>query len=230
VGPGDPGYGGALDDDPMSWLTPPTFPDPEDTERAAIVWATVWIGLLVCGMQAALYLFTPTMAMSALYIAPEVLCLGAALVALKRGFLRTSATAILALLTAMVTAFVFLGGGLQMAFPPLLGTMAIMGALMLGVRAGVVLTLWALLCTTAVYLVGSTERLLIEGQDRDAILFTIELITVLLGGVLVTFAVHRLSRALKAERTHALDAWCRTSCKAWPRRWWWRMPRTASAS
>jgi len=190
-------------------LEPPRFDDPVTTERAALAWVTLWMGLGVCLLQAMVYLFTPTMQTSALVLVPEVAAFALALWAVRRGWVRVPSLVVLIGLTALVTGFVFFGGGLSMGLPPVLGVLAVLGALLAGARMGAALTLWAASCTVAVYLVGSTETLLIDGQDRDAIRFTTQLITVCMGGAMVTYAVHRLSVALgeqQAQRSAAEDA------------------------
>jgi PAS domain S-box-containing protein len=190
----------------VEWLAPPRHEDPEQNERAAIVWYTVLLAACCVGIQGLVYLIVPTMDASAVYLLPELIGMVVVLATLKRGHLRGPTYLLLGLFTVLVTAFIFFGGGLRMAFPPVMGTIAILGAIMAGPRVGAAMTAWAVGCTVAVFFLGSSEWMLIPGQDETAVQFTIQLITILLGGTLVTYSVHRLSLALSTSRTQTAHA------------------------
>jgi signal transduction histidine kinase/DNA-binding response OmpR family regulator len=183
----------------LEWFKPPPFDDPEENEQAAILWFTILLGLATCASQAVTYVLVPTMSSSWWYLLPESIAMVGALIGIRAGYLRLPAALLLSMFVALITAFVFFGGGLEYAFPPLLGVIAVMGALMLGWRAGAALTAWGLVATTGVYLFGSSTAMIIPGQDKDAILYTIQVVTVLLGGSLVTYSTYRLSLALRGE-------------------------------
>jgi len=187
-------------------LLPPTFDDHTLTERAALAWMALWLGVGASVLQALIYLFTPTMQTSALFLVPEFLVFFGAMAAVRKGWVFGPSVAVIVSLTGLVTAFVFFGGGLAMGFPPVLGVIAVFGAVLVGPRTGAIVTAWSVVATIAVYYVGSSDWMLIAGQDLDAVRFTTQLVTVFLGGTMATYAVHRLSVAIEVQHTQRVEA------------------------
>ncbi|MEN0066826.1 MAG: ATP-binding protein [Myxococcota bacterium] len=184
----------------LEFLRPPQLEDPEAGVRAAIAWFTILLGFGATVVQAILCFIVPTMWDSLVFVIPEWIGLLAALTAMRSGYVRLGSWLLMGMLVSQLTMYVFLAGGLESALPPMLGVGAVMGALVIGWRAGVALTIYSLLCTVAVFIFGSSDLLKVPGQDPTSVLFQIQFITVLLLGALVTFSAYRLSSTVASER------------------------------
>lgn len=190
----------------MHLFLPPTFDDPEQNERAAIVWFASLLGLAALMLQAVVYVLLPTMIAGLLFLIPPVVALVAVLFAVRRGWTYWPTVALVVLEMAIGTSLLFFAGGVEFPYIALMGAVAVSGALMLGARTGILLTIWTLGCALVVYFTGAQEWLLPPGQDPREVKLTLQLVTVSASGLLASYTMYRLSIALRAERHHGAIA------------------------
>jgi signal transduction histidine kinase len=189
-----------------SHLATPSLPleDPAEVERAVLLHRVLWLSLAGVVGQVAVVALVPTMSGSVAVMAVVGLVLVLLIMLLQRGWLRLVGSLQIYGFGLVISAYLFFGGGLQAGYGILMLLIAVEGALILGHRVGVALTVWGVFACVAVFVVGADDFMLVPGQDLGSVLLSTQLLGVGLVGGLVSWAVFRLHHALRDARTRAV--------------------------
>lgn len=184
----------------MDWLRPPQLDDPELADRAAITHFVLLFNIALTACMCIIYLLTPGMLVNVVVGPPTWIAMGCLIALLRTGRVALTGYITVGTLTVVYTLATFFAGGLEVSLPVLFTSVIVMGGLMISPRAGAVLTVYAAACTIAVYVLGSSSALTYSDHPIAASRFTTQLLSIIIVGTIVTWAVDQLRKALTEGR------------------------------
>jgi signal transduction histidine kinase len=185
----------------LTWLQPPELDDPELAQRARIAhFVLQFCFVLILGM-CVVYVFTPGMLIN-IVIGPPIWAMVLVAMALnRRGYVDLTAYLMVGANLVTFTIASFKAGGLEVSIPGLFALGAVLAAMMIGPRAGLLATLYGALVITATFVLGYDHEWTYSDHPLESSRYTTQLLVVVTVGVIVTWVVDQLNQALGQSRS-----------------------------
>lgn len=173
----------------------PVFDDPGLQERANTVHGTLVVCIGMCVLVIASQIAIPGTRSGLPYTIPNLGIYLVALSLLRKGHVLGAGVVAVTFLTALLVVLTFLSGGYESGVAQMLVVSPLIGALMVGPRVGIGLTVLAVVVQIAVYHLGTSDLLMIPGNQREVGLVAITVAQTGVLGLLVSRSVFELRRA-----------------------------------
>ncbi len=185
----------------LDWLRPPELDDPELAQRARIAHFVLQFCFVLIAGMCVVYVFTPGMLINVV-VGPPVWALVLIAMALnRRGYVDLTGYLVVAANLLAFTIASFKAGGLEVSIPGLFALGTVLAAMLIGPRAGIAATVYGALVIVATFVWGYDDEWTYSDHPLESSRFTTQLLVVVTVGVIVTWAVQQLNRALEQSRS-----------------------------
>ena len=125
-------------------MSAPSLADPAAQDRAELLHRVVLLSFAGVLGQVVVVSVVPTMSGSVAVMLPVAALLIGILRLLHLGWVRLAASLMVYGFGAIISLFLFFGGGIEAGYPILMALVAVEAGLMIGYRAGLAVTAWTL--------------------------------------------------------------------------------------